>query len=704
MTVYWVDPYIDCSNGGIHGTTDTTTRSGTYSAPWGLYDIMQTSNSAVGSVNSISLAHGDEIRLKGQAANLFNFQDRAANLTITRWDSGGPGIDSTNTTDMTYLYNARQEYSSYSYTTPLYMYVDSGLQGNYSFFLFPGNNNFTSQSNTSTYLNCYYNSRSLWYPLYHAKYDPAGPSVGAPTGDAIGIIDPAYIFDVRGDFTTSTCYFCNFNIHVIVTDGWDSETTQNGVTIIPFGWTSTSGSQIYLRYNTGSGGGYRQRIDCPNTFWLRFNPNGQYNGGTTYVQVHNMGDSTSASPSADTWFRMGQTGDSTGNAWNYWQSNTSATTPSGYDYLVDIGIVTFPKYFYYQMSGNSSLKPKFRFQNYYGSTGWYTSSNNTDITLGNFICRNDYTDGACIARLTDNTDISFMDNSHVFSMYTAIAFSDATITGTNLSTITNGDPSATQPTAYPAHTSSGGPLFGSAKGGGDTSSSGWANQTIKFNPSYWLEAPGINLTNNNANIVNWGGPDVRGIIGIADTGGSDYRNSNATVLMRRQAYGNNTRALDNIATCMGNNYDGQPVEILPNHSTSTSVYQPCLIAYNDSDGNYVIQCSPYSSQVQTGRTFEFEVPSGASTNGLSFSIDVDRSGSANQSPNGSVYSNNGANSNRHAISFSAKSDGSGYTGTVSIPAASISAHCNYMQYRINIVCDTTDDYTVKYTIKTPTVT
>ena len=704
MTVYWVDPYIDCNHGGIHGTTDSTSRSGTYAAPWGLYDIIQTSNSGVGSINGISLAHGDEIRLKGQAANLFNFQDRAANLPLDRWDSGGPGIDSSISADMTYLYNARQAYSTYSYTTPLYMYVDSGLQGNYTFFLFSGNSSFASQSNTNQYLQCYNNSRSIWHCLYHVKLDPAGSSgAGAPTGDAMGIIDPAYIFDVRADHTTSTCYFCNFNIHVVVTDGWDSETTQNGVTIIPFGWTSTSGSQIYLRYSTGSVS-TKQRIDCPNTFFIRFNPTGTYNGGTTYLQMHNMGDNTSASPATDTWFRMGQTGDTTGNAWNYFQCNTSSTTPSGYDYLVDIGIATYPRYFYYQMNGNSSLKPKFRFQNFFGSTGWYSSTGNTDLTLGNFICRNDYTGGQCIGNMTDNTDISFMDNSHVFSMYSAIAFTSATITGTNLNTVTNGDSNATQPAAYPGHSNGGGPLFGAATGGKDTEASGWANQTIKFNPSYWLETAGINLTNNTSNIVNWGGPDVRGILGIGDSGGSDYRGYNISIMMRRQTYGNNTRAIDNVATLMGNNYDGQPIEILPNHSTSTSVYQQSLIAYNDSDGNYVIQCSNYGSQIQTGRTFEFEVPSGASTNGLSFSIDVDRSGSNNHYPSGGVYSNNGANSARHAISFSPKGDASGYTGTVTVPASNISSNCNYMQYRINIICGANDDYNIKYTIKTPTIT
>ena len=42
MAVYWCDPYIDAPIGSIHGTTDTTTRSGTYSAPWTLRDLFST--------------------------------------------------------------------------------------------------------------------------------------------------------------------------------------------------------------------------------------------------------------------------------------------------------------------------------------------------------------------------------------------------------------------------------------------------------------------------------------------------------------------------------------------------------------------------------------------------------------------------------------------------------------------------------------
>jgi len=39
MTVYWVDPYIDTTKGGIHGTTSTTTRNGNYATPFGLVEL-----------------------------------------------------------------------------------------------------------------------------------------------------------------------------------------------------------------------------------------------------------------------------------------------------------------------------------------------------------------------------------------------------------------------------------------------------------------------------------------------------------------------------------------------------------------------------------------------------------------------------------------------------------------------------------------
>ena len=70
MTVYWVDPYIEADIGGIHGTTDTASRNGTYAAPWAITDII---GSSVTDTNSkiYGLSNGDEVRLKGLAMSSY---------------------------------------------------------------------------------------------------------------------------------------------------------------------------------------------------------------------------------------------------------------------------------------------------------------------------------------------------------------------------------------------------------------------------------------------------------------------------------------------------------------------------------------------------------------------------------------------------------------------------------------------------------
>ena len=44
MTVYWVDPYLESSGGGIHGTTGNG--SGTYASPWKLSHLLANSTSS----------------------------------------------------------------------------------------------------------------------------------------------------------------------------------------------------------------------------------------------------------------------------------------------------------------------------------------------------------------------------------------------------------------------------------------------------------------------------------------------------------------------------------------------------------------------------------------------------------------------------------------------------------------------------------
>ena len=68
MTVYWMDPFLEASTQG-NGTTNTSAKSGTYSAPFSMSDSgsfgYQANAALITSINGVSLSNGDEIRIKG---------------------------------------------------------------------------------------------------------------------------------------------------------------------------------------------------------------------------------------------------------------------------------------------------------------------------------------------------------------------------------------------------------------------------------------------------------------------------------------------------------------------------------------------------------------------------------------------------------------------------------------------------------------
>jgi hypothetical protein len=65
MTVYWADPFLEATTQG-NGTTDTTTRDGTYAAPFSVHsDLIKTTTAAPNTTNGVTIQDGDEIRLKG---------------------------------------------------------------------------------------------------------------------------------------------------------------------------------------------------------------------------------------------------------------------------------------------------------------------------------------------------------------------------------------------------------------------------------------------------------------------------------------------------------------------------------------------------------------------------------------------------------------------------------------------------------------
>ena len=65
MAVYWLDPFLEATTQG-NGTTDTSTKDGSYAAPFSINDFWGTSSSfKVETINGTTLSDGDEVRFKG---------------------------------------------------------------------------------------------------------------------------------------------------------------------------------------------------------------------------------------------------------------------------------------------------------------------------------------------------------------------------------------------------------------------------------------------------------------------------------------------------------------------------------------------------------------------------------------------------------------------------------------------------------------
>tara|TARA_R100000995_G_scaffold20246_2_gene8390 strand:+ start:2096 stop:4225 length:2130 start_codon:yes stop_codon:yes gene_type:complete len=245
MTVYWCDPFLHASSQGA-GTTDTSTQNGTYAAPFSLLNFHSLSSSTYSTVNGVSLSNGDEIRLKGLSfSTLFN-------------DLGD-----------SYFYGE----ANYSYAKPISGNTTwaSNYDSNVDIFAMSGADcadfkpdpDSTSQplvfrtfhandSHSSSQFRAYYNNGM--YPIFaglEAKYG----SSQSGTPKHIYQLKSAYYWS--GDSTTNATdyhyyFFLSTSLEILLTSGWDSETTQNGISLWVWDGSKSSSSANQTYWFSGS--------------------------------------------------------------------------------------------------------------------------------------------------------------------------------------------------------------------------------------------------------------------------------------------------------------------------------------------------------------------------------------------------------------------------------------------------------------------
>ena len=234
MTTYWADPYLGASSQG-NGTTDTSTRNGTYAAPFGLQDIVLSSSTKLTSINGVSLSDNDEVRIKGHTfSTLFETQGNVYEAN-TNGDADGKLYPITG--NSTFSLSSGNPTSD----TAVYAFQNSDISSylpNWTHPLF-----FARHYDTSTS----YLEHSITPFTYAVLKLQLGYTDASSAGMELFKLKDAYkdVFEI-----SSHHYIGNFGVDIHLSAGWTSETAQNGYSILD---VRVAGSYDYFYVGGASG-------------------------------------------------------------------------------------------------------------------------------------------------------------------------------------------------------------------------------------------------------------------------------------------------------------------------------------------------------------------------------------------------------------------------------------------------------------------
>ena len=682
MAVYWLDPYIDAAVGGIHGTTDTTTRNGTYAYPIGFTDVI--TSGYVVSIGGTNLVGGDEIRIKGQSFSsfLYNIGTTGNKIPISSINSNGLNYDSSYETNLTTL---KSEYTANSETVGVIAIYDPGMMGTDKWMIAStgSSNSFPGVSNYVPFVQNNYNPLSGWC---RAKY-----GIDVNDGVEVAFIDPDYFIDITSSHNGTDHSILVFNISggITVTDGWDSSTTQNGVTILPLQYNSTTNFNANW-WNSNSS--YSDTYDLSRTYICYYNPTNYqvYNEHRQYF--YNMDEND---------FKLRGWYCATRNAWNYLYFTTNTTSTTGTDPTVEYGYYCQARYMRPQGNGDSNNRPIIKMSNLFVGMGLYSNSNYFHWIVGNFMVYTQYSGQAMIYNNSTTFDFTVLANAHVFGYTSTPALFYNTVNGTVTIpiTVTN---FSNAPTNYPyTGISSSGPAYTGIKAHSrylvDDDS------RITLEPTSWTTTVALNPTQTTQALYVYNYGSWSSCAGVLDTEGADYTATNSNIWMINRSYQNLSYYPSHSFHFASNTYDGKPIGLWQPLTTAIGNAYNCLISYNDSNGNMIAQCTNNINNEYFMKSFIFKTPDLTGSTTLDFSMDITRSRSdyLTTNPVVSLFNIiNGSQGTRHTASVSLTDD----TWTFTRSQTGFYDNSDYIGVTIRLYNPTGASYLDKYTITDPTFT
>ena len=618
MAVYWVDPYIEASIGGIHGTTDTVSRSGTYAAPWALSDMYGTSTT--GNTTLSGLSDGDEIRFKGLSQSSYLI------------DAGSDWYpDSTNISKASTLNSATLSAISSWGNTGLVVMYDTTATNKFTVADSDGNKPlvFTTVyvSSTSSPSNAFLSSTAPHGVLHTGPLRAEGTS-SANAALQMYLVDPQYYITST---ITGNRYFCQYaDIGIKVTDGWTSSTTRDGYTVLPIYRSSpTTGTVWYFNNNTNTSAGPDTLYDMPNTYFVLHNNSGTsytygnfyicsamggYHSGYTYTQriggIHANGSSSaSIFDYTGYYYYNGAGGGSTGALGiNGCEVNIASVLYYGIRGYKRYGSTTSSEWATYRYNNVFSYYYMYQYQQVFNDNGNYY--------IGTCMTFYMFERGLLLSPSTSATiTINLLDGAYFwkYGQYGGGLFTStqATMVSNFSGTIYNYDGSAL---ASRVSVSGEGPEYLY-----EAQSLAPYRSNPKMNPASWTDGIGAAWVRNNSSTAF--NTSTIAALGVLDVGIDDYTTGSCKFKVGSDAelYRYNEASGPTIQTNMvihtnGNTADGLPIGMALS-TEKTNLTHPPMLYYNDPDksGALCFVSNDQADNVVYRQSLEVPITGGAYT-------------------------------------------------------------------------------------------
>ena len=569
MAIYYVDPYINATVGGIQGTNIPSARTGTWSDPFSALDMLNNSTSGLTTINGVNIVDNDEIRFKGLAS----FEDFVFGNIQTTYNAYyrrniPSGVNQTIFSDWKTALNTNIG----SYRGP--------------FFISDTDHTWLYENIASTDIpkglsmgQCNNSTTTTIFDCYSATSFSLAGAFEAQRGNLyLKLIKPTHIIKQ----TTTASNFLNIGRNVTYSAGWTSETTQNGQTVFAMMQNGSNTNTIGLNLVSLS-----VKLDLERLHFFRGNYVADFTNTTTFNSQYLASSYT---------HRMGTLVTINNNAWSYFYF-TGMSAKSN----INLKVGVYSDYYVQHQTHNNGVGTNHSVTvgTFHGGLGQYRlADGNSTTILGNMFIYSQYTGSSLIyfGSSTFNTDIKFLDKSYIYAV-NSISLITANYSGTTTFLGTSYNYQSPQfQTAMPGAIGSG-PLVAGAKHPLGTQSP--QLQKTLLNPASWQDrllfscfGPGSDTNY----IYSYTHSQINSNMGILETNGADYKTTDSYIPIRVQTYmSSGTWGGDPNYTFESNTYDKKVISTTTYDITTVgSVFVP-LICYNDASNNLVIQCNPNAS-------------------------------------------------------------------------------------------------------------